>query len=166
MFHQWVRASTPAGVAPEPLGGSGGTIWGVFVSGRVCVFLVEMELFNQGVVVQPRWLVVFRDRGRQSSWILASMRTVGSGEAVSFLGIGRDRACGPWRRCAPWDRASQSHGSWWGEFGVADLGVLVCSRSVAGWGEFGVTDLGSFGVQSKRSQMGRVWDRRPRRFVS
>ena len=27
---RWVRASAPAGVAPEPLGGSGRTGWGVF----------------------------------------------------------------------------------------------------------------------------------------
>ena len=42
----------------------------------------------------------------------------------------------------------------WGEFGVADLGVLEHSQSVAGWGEIGVANLcvwstvgrGEFGV--------------------
>ena len=43
LFCWRVRASAPAGVAPEPLGGSGRTVWGVFGSGRVCVFLVGKE---------------------------------------------------------------------------------------------------------------------------
>ena len=33
---RWVRASAPAGVAPEPPGGSGRTIWGCCFSGHVC----------------------------------------------------------------------------------------------------------------------------------
>ena len=37
LFCQRVRASAPAGVALEPPGDSGRIIWGVFVSGRVCV---------------------------------------------------------------------------------------------------------------------------------
>ena len=33
---QWVHASAPAGVAPEPSGGSGRTVWGCCFSGHVC----------------------------------------------------------------------------------------------------------------------------------
>ena len=46
-FGRRVRASAPAGVAPEPTGGSGRTVWGVFGSGRVCVCLVGMEVLTK-----------------------------------------------------------------------------------------------------------------------
>ena len=52
-----MRASAPPGVAPEPLGNSGRIIWGVFVSGRVCVFFSRDGVVIQGVVAQPRRLV-------------------------------------------------------------------------------------------------------------
>ena len=42
-----VRASAPAGVAPELPGGSGRTVWGVFGSGRVCTCLVGTEFLTK-----------------------------------------------------------------------------------------------------------------------
>ena len=36
LFHQWVRASAPTGVAPEAPGDSGGIALGVLFSERVC----------------------------------------------------------------------------------------------------------------------------------
>ena len=83
MFRQWVRASAPTGVALEPPGDSGRIVSGVFVSGRVCVLFSRDGVMNQGVVVQPRRFS-FRDRVRRSSWVMASVRAVGSSEAVSF----------------------------------------------------------------------------------
>ena len=88
MFCQRVRTSAPAGVAPERfeqdrLGG--------FVSGRVCVFLVKTESSTKASL-RSRGSLIFRDRVRRSSRILASMRVVGSGEIVSIW-IGRDGAC-------------------------------------------------------------------------
>ena len=57
MFCQRVRASAPAGVAPEPPGDSGRIIWGCLLAGVCACFLVKMEsstkasLRSRGILV-------------------------------------------------------------------------------------------------------------------
>ena len=44
--------------SPRAPGDSGRIVWGVFVSGRVCVLFSQEGIVNQGVVAQP-WRLVF-----------------------------------------------------------------------------------------------------------
>ena len=74
--------SVPAGVAPEPPGGSGRTVWGVFGSGRVCACLVGMEFLTKALLCSRG--VFLRDLRQKNPLILASVRAMGSGEEVSL----------------------------------------------------------------------------------
>ena len=64
-------------------------------------------------------------------WILASMRVVGSGEAVSLVSLGSGKAT---RRCS---RILMGR-----DRGHRPRLFLERSRSIAGWGEIRVADLG------------------------
>ena len=88
MFRQRVRASAPAGVAPEPPGDLGRIIWKVLLAGVCACILGEIELLTKVPCVAE---AAFRDP-----------RAV---EVVS-LGIGQVSARGSWPRCSPRSRGS------------------------------------------------------------